>query len=232
MALKGNIFPRTCPNCPCKCEIFKLLTDKELEKLNNNRTETKFNAGELIFKQGTPTNMVVWVSKGLVKIFIEGVEGKDLILSLVKSTQFISGPELYCNKVYNYSVAALEYTECCYVDEHIFKELIWNNRKFSEAFIHELSRRSINTMNLLVSSTQKKMNGRVAEGLLYLSKLFESDKFNMVLNKKEFGDLTSMTRESAIRILNLFKEEGIIDNKGSLVEIKDMNKLINICNIG
>jgi len=221
-----------CNLCEGRCEIFKDLTGKELDLLSQNHSEAKFKPGELIIKQGTPSNMVVLIVKGLVKVFIEGVEGKDLILSLVTPPRFLSGPELYYGKVHTYSVSALLPTECCYVEEKTFKQLIWDNRSFSDAFLHEFCRRSVSTLNLLVNSTQKKMHGRVAEGLLYLSRIFGSDSFNMILNKKEFGDLTSMTRESAIRILHQFKEEGIIELKGNEIFLKEKTKLIGISNVG
>jgi CRP/FNR family transcriptional regulator, polysaccharide utilization system transcription regulator len=221
-----------CNICGGRCQIFNDLTEKELDLLSLSHSEAKFKTGELIIKQGTPSNMVVLIVKGLVKVFIEGVEGKDLILSIVTPPRFLSGPELYYGKVHTYSVAALQPTECCYVEEQTFKQLIWDNRKFSDAFMHEFCRRSVSTLTLLVNSTQKKMHGRVAEGLLYLSQIFGSDTFNMVLTKKEFGDLTSMTRESALRILHQFKEEGIIELNGNFVSLLDKKKLINIGNIG
>ena len=232
MVLRGKDSRQGCSLCEERCEMFKDLTTKELDLLAQNHSEAKFKPGELIIKQGTPSNMVVLVVKGLVKVFIEGVEGKDLILSIVTPPRFLSGPELYYGKVHTYSATALLPTECCYVEEKAFKQLIWDNRSFSDAFLHEFCRRSVSTLNLLVNSTQKKMHGRVAEGLLYLSRIFGSDSYNMILNKKEFGDLTSMTRESAIRILHQFKEEGIIELNGSDVFLKDKKKLISIGNVG
>ncbi len=219
---------KNCLTCEWKCDIFKSLTDKELELVNSNRSEARFKSGELIMKQGAPSNMVIFAVKGLVKLFIEGIERKDMILAIVKPPQFISGPELFYNKIYNYSASALTNVDCCYVDENIFKQLINNNRIFSDSFLSEFCRRSINTMNLLVNSTQKKMNGRIADGLIYLSKIFENDEFEMLLSKKEFGDMTTMTRESTIRILHQFKEDGIIESKGNKIKILDKRKLISI----
>ena len=223
---------RNCVTCPLKCDMFKKLSDDELEKINNTRTDAKFNAGELIFKQGAPNNHIIFITKGLVKVFMEGYEGKDVILSLVKPTQFISGPELYYNSLAIYSASALVETECCYVNENLFKQFIIQNRSFSEAFISEFARRSTNTLNSLVSLTQKKMNGRIAEGLLYLSRVFESDTFDMILTKKEFGDLTAMTRESAIRILQQFIKEGLITSARSKISIIDKEKLRVISEVG
>ena len=232
MNLYGAKLDRNCITCPQRCDIFKTLSESELELVNKNRSEAHFKTGELIIKQGTPSNMIIFVISGLTKIFLEGMDGKDLILSIIKPPQFISGPELYYNKTYSYSATALTNAECCYVNESIFKQLISENRLFSEAFIQEFCRRSINTLSLLVNSTQKKMHGRIANGLLYLSTIFENDSFDMILSKKEFGDLTSMTRESAIRTLHQFKEEGLIDIHGSNIVIKDKEKLQRISHTG
>lgn len=223
---------KSCLTCVIKSDLFKVLSDEELELIEKSRRETKFKPGELIMKQGVPSNHVIFVTKGLVKLYLEGIENKNMILNIIKPTQYISGPELYYNSVNVYSAMALTDVECCYVDTAVFKQLVWNNRKYSEAFISEFCRRSIRTLHVMVSLTQKKMHGRVAEGILLLSKVFESDTFDMLLTKKEFGDLTSMTRESAIRILHQFKEDGIINLDGNYLEIKDKEKLVSISNKG
>lgn len=221
-----------CVTCPLKCDMFKKLSDEELNEINCIRLDATFKPGELIIKQGAPTNHIVFLVRGLVKVFMEGYEGKNVILSIVKPTQFVSGPELFYNNTAIYSVSALKESKCCYVSDKLFKKLISENSQFASEFISEFSRRSINTLHQMVSLTQKKMNGRVAEGILYLSKVFESDRFDMVLTKQEFADLTAMARESAIRILHQFHNEELIELNGSEIHILERKKLMQVSELG
>lgn len=229
----NEIDDRNCVNCELKCEIFKLLTKDELELVNKNRSVANYKIRENIFKQGAPTTHVIFLTHGIVKIYIEGYGGKELILNIVKPTQFISGPGLYVNNLYPFSCRALTETQACFVDGNIFKQLIRQNVTFAEGFIQEFSRKSLGTMHSFVNLTQKKMPGRIADGLIYLAEsIHHSNKFEMVLSKKELGDLTAMTKESAQRILKDFQEEGIISFNGNHFEIKKMEKLRQISAIG
>ena len=59
-----------CNHCFKKSEIFKLLTEEELELLNCSRMEAHYRAGEIIYKQGTPLTNLVIIHTGFAKIYI------------------------------------------------------------------------------------------------------------------------------------------------------------------
>ncbi|MBN2350068.1 MAG: Crp/Fnr family transcriptional regulator [Bacteroidales bacterium] len=224
---------RNCVDCELKCDIFKLLTREELELVNENRSVTHYKQGEIIFKQGAPNTHVIFLTSGIVKVYVEGYDSKELILAITKPTQFISGPELYVNNIYPYSAAALAETTTCYVNGEVFKQLVRQNVQFAEGFLKEFSRRSLNTIHNFVSLTQKKMPGRIAGGLLYLANsVFKLNEFELILSKQELGELTAMSKESAQRILKDLQDEGIIQIKNNYLEIKDLERLEKICECG
>jgi CRP/FNR family transcriptional regulator len=73
------------------------------------------------------------------------------------------------------------------------------------------------------------MHGRMADGLLYLSKVFfKSDSFKLYLSRQEIADLTAMSKDSAIRILKDFERDGIISMQGNQLSILDTDQLLNI----
>ena len=50
---------RTCLDCVFMSPLFKLLTEKELQIIEDNRIEVNFKAGENIRKQGTYLSHVI-----------------------------------------------------------------------------------------------------------------------------------------------------------------------------
>jgi CRP/FNR family transcriptional regulator len=73
------------------------------------------------------------------------------------------------------------------------------------------------------------MHGRMADGLLYLSKVFfESDTFKLYLSRQEIADLTAMSKDSAIRILKDFERDRLITLKGNELSILNTDQLLNI----
>jgi CRP/FNR family transcriptional regulator len=85
----------------------------------------------------------------------------------------------------------------------------------------------------MVSLTQKKMQGRVAEVLLYFSdEIFRSDEFEMILSRQELGEMTNMVKESVVRILKELEVSGVISTSSSVIKILDKEKLKEISEKG
>jgi len=219
----------TCKNCPQRWKNFDSLTEDQLQHINQNRFEAKFKAGEIIFKQGSPTSNAIFLISGLAKMYMEGYDGKNIILSLAKPKVLIAGPGAYVDNRHHYSLAALTDTLACFVDMNMMKEMVHQNSKFAEGYLKDISSKSLDTFNKLVSSNQKKMHGRLAEGLILLAdEIFEANDFDCILSRQELGELTNMTKESVVRLLKEFHDEEIIKIEGSRIRILDKPKLQKI----
>jgi len=221
-----------CNACLTRSHLFNLLSSDELERVNLVRNEIKFKKGEVILKQGTPMPHIIFVKTGYVKIYIEGEKSNNLIVAISKSGRYINGPGLFYDNISHYTATALTDVDTCFIDADIFKEFVKTNNLFLEAYLKEFSRRAILTFHTFKAMTQKKMYGRIADGLIYLAETFESIKFEALLNKKEIGELTNMTKESVIRTLKSLEDEGIICITDKEIEIVDIEKLKKISEKG
>lgn len=221
-----------CIDCNCKSSIFNSLGNMELELINSSRFQVSYKAGEIIFKQGTPSPYFVCVTSGLAKIYIEGL-GKNLILALVKPVDYIFGPGIYVDNRHYYSASAVEDCTACLVDVNIFKRMIRENPDFAEEFLKRVSLQSIFNFQQVISLTQKQMHGRIADVIFYLSeKIYCDNPFEMSISRQDLADLSGMSKESAIRILKEFKEEGILTIQGNTVEILNTKQLRQISETG
>lgn len=222
-----------CSFCQVKNDIFKSLCQDELNQIDGKRIEVHFRSGELIFKQGTPNMHFLCLTTGKVKTYIEGYGGKNLILGITKPVEYILGPGIYSDQMHHFSAMAIEDSVACMVDLVTFKNLIRSNPDFAEDFLRKVSVQSINNYELIVSLTQKQMPGRIADMLLYLKdKVYESNTFKVTLSRQDLADMSGMSKESAIRILREFKDEGIIQLDGNEFQILDLDHLIRISQTG
>jgi CRP/FNR family transcriptional regulator, polysaccharide utilization system transcription regulator len=224
---------KNCINCAQHWSNFANLNEEQLERVNKTRYEARFKAREVIFKQGSPTSNGIILATGLAKVHIEGYDGKNIILNIIKPRRMISGPGSFVDNRNYYSLTAITDVVACFVDLNVLKGLILENNKFAEGYIKFISQKSINIFNKLVSATQKKMHGRLAEGLLFLANdIFESDKFENILSRQELGELTNMTKESVVRVLKEFNDEHIIHLENDSIEILDKTRLQKIMTSG
>jgi CRP-like cAMP-binding protein len=217
-----------CKDCKCKHQIFSKLEDYELDEINKNRYEVSFKAGEVMFKQGTPAPHFLCITTGLAKIYIEGF-GKNLIIGLVKPVEYIFGPGVYVDNRHHYSAMAVENSTACLVEVNTFKQLIRNNRDFADEFLKRVSLQSIFNFEQFISLTQKQMPGRIADALFYLSeKIYCKNPFEMTISRQDLADLSGMSKESAIRILKEFKEDGILTIVGNTIHILNTRQMKQI----
>lgn len=222
-----------CISCKCKSPLFMLLSDEELEEIQSNRVNVIFKPGETLRKQGTVMTHVISVNHGLAKLYLEGVDHRNAILRLVKPTSFIGGPGIYLDLMHHYTVTALMESSVCFIDIHVFKKIIKQNNKFAEEFMKDFSRNTIAVYNRLIYLTQKQMPGRMADTLLYLfNDIFQKNKFPMLVSKQDLADLSAMSKDSAVKVLREFQNDGIIRINDHEMELLNPEGLSTISKIG
>ena len=199
---------------------------KELQYVNENRYEATFKPDEIMMKQGSPASNALFLSSGLAKVYIEGIDGKNFIMSIAKPGRMIIGPGAYVNFRHTYTVSSLTTVHACFISFNVFRHLVKVNGAFAESMIEDISAKSLRTHSRMVNLAQKKMPGRLAEAIIYFADdVFKSDEFEMILSRQELGEMANMAKESVIRIMKDFEESGIIRSTSSKIEIIDKVKL-------
>jgi CRP/FNR family transcriptional regulator len=222
-----------CSCCNLKLNIFRFLTDEELKEINKGRFEVQFNKGETIFKQGGPFTHVACITKGMAKVYLEGNKGKNVILKILKPTELVGGPGFPVDYRHHFSITAITEARACFIDIHAFEQMVKTNQQFAMEFLKHLNKATINIYDKLQNLTQKQMHGRIAETLLYLSKgVYVNMDFETTLTRQDIADLSAMTKESAIRILKEFKDDGIIDYTSNSFHIIKADQLEVISKTG
>lgn len=222
-----------CKDCNKMIDIFKVLTDEEISLINENRFEVAFNPGETIIKQGTSFTHIVCVTSGLVKVYIEGLNRRNLLLSLMRGGEMIGSPGMWTDSRHHFSVAAIEETTTCFVDLPLFQQIVDNNNALARELLKRSNDRDIKHFDKFISLTQKQMHGKVAEILLYLNKyIYTSKPMYITISRQDMADMAAITKESVIRVLKEFKDAGFITMQGNELRILNEKVLQNISDNG
>jgi CRP-like cAMP-binding protein len=221
-----------CSSCSQKCDIFLTLykTGKRIETLNP--LHAVFKKHNVICKQGTEVTHALFLVKGSAKQYIEGLNNRNIILNILKPPSYIGLMSFFESPKYSYSVAALEDSEICFIELDIIKELYIENHDFLLSLNKAFGKSVSAIMKKIISLNQKQIRGRIAENLIYLSKLNNSHKFHLGLSRKEIGEMAAISEENTVRLLTEFAKEEIISLNGRNIEILDMPLLKKICEVG
>lgn len=224
---------RDCTNCIYKSKLFKYLSNDELKTLNKNRYYANYNKGEIIFKQGTAMTHLMSFSTGLAKVYIEGLNKKNLILRLILPGEFIGGPGMYTDFKHHFSIKAVEDSTACFIEIETFKTVMEGNPVFAMQMHKLANEAALHSFQKFVSLTQKQMPGRIADVLLYLSNfVYKANPAELTISRQDIADMTALSKESVIRILKQFKDDKIITLEGDTLNILDKESLENTSIIG
>ncbi len=219
-----------------KNSIFSKLTKNELEILKDGLTATFYKKGELIFKEGDKPVNLICLSEGKVKVFKEGLGGREQIIRLAKPIGFIGYRALFAEENHYASAIAIEDSIICAVNHITLFKLLRSNSDLSLTIIKSLAMELGFSYYRTVTLTQKHVRGRLAESLLFLKNTygFEKDEksIKVYLSRGEIANLSNMDTSNAIRTLSAFANEGIISIDGRKIKILDINKLEKISDLG
>jgi CRP/FNR family transcriptional regulator len=200
--------------------MFDLLTEEELILVRENRINLHFKAGELIQKQGTFMSHVISVNAGLVKVYLENEGVNNAILRIVASTNFIGSPGIWGDQHYHFTVKAMTDSSVCFIRYETFKEILERNKRFAGACLNDFSRSVLSTYNRLIRLTCNQQPGKMAYTLLYLfDEVFGGKEKKISIGRQDLAEMSSLSRDSAVKILNDFQREGIILISGNDIEL-------------
>ena len=216
--------------------VFKILTEREKEILVQHHTYAKYKKGELLLKEGEKPHGLICLASGKVKMFKEGVGGREQILKMIRPQGFIGYRAVFAESTYYASAVAIEESAICIFEKDSVIKIIRKNPdlalKFMRIFAEELGYSN----NRTVSLTQKHIRGRLAESLLVLKDTYGFDTdgktISVFLSREDIANLSNMTTSNAIRTLSNLASEEVIALEGRKIMILDCNKLERISELG
>ncbi len=212
---------------------FDYLNDQERSLIEENKVEIEYNKGEIIAKQGTFTTHIIYICEGLAKVYYED-GSKSLILRIAPKGSLIGLTSLPKNQnIFQYTASAYVNTKAMLIDINVIRQLILENGAFASSLIDVLSEVAIQKNGRFFCLTHRQSYGKLADIILCLAgNIFKTDKFELLLSRKELGELAGMSTESVIRTLRKFQEDGLINMSGKTMEVKDAEGLMKICQLG
>lgn len=199
-----------------------------LKKLSSDRRIKHFKKKENIYHEGNQPVYLYFLSKGKIKTFKSHEYGKELIITLHKEGEFFGYTALLEESMYAETAEALEDSEVCLIPKEDFYSLMYNNTEVMKTFVKILSDNILEKENQLVNLAYSSVRKRVGEALILLQNRFDNSQeknFSISISREDLANIVGTATESLIRTLSDFKEEKLIEIKGSNITIINLEKL-------
>lgn len=216
--------------------IWTVLSHEEKRRIADNFTIHNFKKNQLIYAEKDDPIYLWCLIKGKVKLFKDGMGGRQQILRLYRPIQYFGYRAYFAGEPYVSSAAAFEPSTIGTIPMDIVKELIDENNNLAWFFIHELSRHLGGSDTKIVTLTQKHIRGRLAEALILLRENYgyedDGETIKIYMAREDIANLSNMTTSNAIRTLSNFAQEKIITVDGRRIRIINEAALRNISKFG
>lgn len=200
-----------------------------LKELSQNKTRITYLKGETIFKQGAFAPYVLYVVRGMVKVYLQTGYEKQINISLALPGDFLAFSSLFGENIYTYSAVAIKDSEMCMIEKESLKNLLLRNPEFALEVTSQNYKNERHLLEVIKNISYKQMRGKLASTLLYLSQeQYLKENIFEFLNRQELADFASISAESAIKFLKEFEKEGLIELQGKNIIISNQPKLENV----
>lgn len=228
----------SCENCPSHSTgIFCDLATSELADVAKHKVMNRYKKGQTLFVQGTHPFGIYCISTGNIKLTKSDASGKESIVRLVGKGDVLGHRSLFTDDQYGATATALEDTEVCFLDKKYILEVIEKEPSVSLSIINKLSRDMGAAEEKISSYHQKNVRERLAELILMLKQTHGESlddgriKINLRLTREEMATMIGTANETLIRFITEFKDEGLIEQEGKVIFIKNEEKLLEWANL-
>ncbi|MEM7194991.1 MAG: Crp/Fnr family transcriptional regulator [Pseudomonadota bacterium] len=172
----------------------------------------------VIITEGDSTDGLYIIVRGRVKIYVSDESGKEMILAIRGSGEYLGEIASLDGEKRTASVRTIEETEVYQISQEEFREFLAKNPQLSFEIIQLLTRRIRDFASSLRNLAFKSVYGRIIEVLKENSELAEDGVTRVVTTKftqQNIADMVGSSREMVSRVLSeLVKGEYIsIENK-------------------
>tara|TARA_R110002124_G_scaffold40042_4_gene125826 strand:- start:50 stop:1114 length:1065 start_codon:yes stop_codon:yes gene_type:complete len=204
-----------------------------LNKLAEGKKIKTLKKKETVYTEGSFPNSIFFLQKGKIKAYKTNDSGKGYITDLFKVGDFFGYLDLLQSQSYEETTIALENSEIAVIPKEDFFNLLQGNREVSTKFIKMLSNEIKDREERLLQLAYNSVRKRVAQALVLLVQRYQDDRnkvFSMSISRDDIAAMAGTATETVIRTLSDFKDEGLIEMKGSMITVKENEKLMRMRN--
>jgi CRP/FNR family transcriptional regulator len=200
--------------CISKVPIFNHLEPDEMLAILKKSSQMTFKKGEIIYSEGDPLEYLYIVHTGRVKIYQLFESGKEQLLRILESGEFMGELALFTEKVLDGYAEALENTEICAIHRDHIQELMKTHATIPLKILSEFSMRLEETEFLVSQLSYRDVETRTASYLIKLVEENQSDQIVLPMSKRDLASHLGTTQETISRRLSHFQTNGWIEQKG------------------
>ena len=192
------------------------------------RRVVSYPKGKVVFSQGQPSDSVMYIRKGGIKISVLSKTGKEAVVAMLGPGDFFGEGALTGQSIRIGTATATSVTTVLAIDKDAMRQLLRDEPTFSERFISYMLARNLRIEADLVDHLFNSSEKRLARALLLMARYGEQagqTRRIPKISQETLAEMVGTTRSRVNFFMNKFRDMGFIDYNGDL---KINTSLINV----
>ena len=190
-----------------------------LESAGATRRVVTYPRGKVVFAQGQPSDAVMYIQKGGIKISVLSRTGKEAVVAMLGPGDFFGEGALTGQKIRIGTATATTPTTVLVIEKGAMLRLLRDEPTFSERFISYMLARNLRVEADLVDHLFNSSEKRLARTLLLLARYGDqegSERRIPKISQETLAEMVGTTRSRVNFFMNKFRDLGFIEYNGDL----------------
>ena len=205
---------------------FSVMNSVELETIKQSFSEKTLQRGEVILREGEPSDTLYFVVAGAVKIFKTSSQGKDQILSIARPGEALNDIPVFDGGTNPTNAQTLGPVTLYSINKDKLQSVMQQYPKVALNATMVLAQRMRQLVSLVEDLSFRHVLGRVTK--ILLSHAGDSDGTKEHLTQQEMAAMAGTAREVVARSLKALEEQGHIRLERHRIVITDRKSLEDI----
>ncbi len=202
--------------------------NNELKNLVELKKIRKVKKGQVIYYEGDVTQGIYLVLAGKIKIAKHSEDGKEFLTEIYQTDEYFGIYDALVGRVHTENAEAMEDSSICMLHKDQVDKILNKYPSCAMQFIQLLSSSLQNKDKQLVQLAYHSVRKRLAITLMRVKEI--NKKSNFKISREDLAAMAGMATETVSRTLSDFKEEKLIEKKGSEIQLIDVEKLSKMKN--
>jgi CRP-like cAMP-binding protein len=227
------------PNAACAaCAASRIKGRKEVEpnvvaEFGLPKASKSYVRNETVFAEGDEFSGLYCLKSGLLALKKYNVDGTSAVVRVIQPGEVFGFRSFLTNTAHSSTAEALSPSNICFVQKTHLMNYVAETPGLHQALISQMGSELDGIQHLFMLTVTKTAPSRFAHFLLgmssHLNPIENEITFELPIMKKDIASIIGIAVESLSRVINRFRDKGIIEEHNGHVTIKDRRALLSLC---
>ena len=223
------------PNALAEIPLFRGLPPERLKRLSESLRKKTVPAGTNMITADQPGEVVYVLLEGTVKILIEQMDGREVILAFLGAGDTVGEMSLVDSAGRSANVMTMEKCTFLWMDRATFQDLLRHVPEFAQNLVRLLSSRLRMANEQIQSLSSLDVAGRLARQILAFAERYgaPSDggtQISLRLTQTDLAELVGASRERVNQVMVDLRQKGLLSvDSGHHVLVHRPQELARLC---